>query len=104
MTIIPMQSSDTTYQLFAVLEDENLARIREHDAAQLRLHQFAGIWRTLTLTDVWICYISPAEQPEFRRLIQNRDFPAIAKLLMAGWKYRPELGDTDHPVQVPYNQ
>lgn len=102
MTIIPAQSGAKTYQLFVVLEDENLERIKQHDAAQVRPN-LGNIWDALTLTDVWLCYISKEEQPEFRQLIEERNFAAVIKLLMAGWKHRPELGDSD-TIQMPRNQ
>jgi hypothetical protein len=96
MLIMPVQVTPGEYSIFVILEDDNIARIKEHDPAEVNIHKLGSQWSKLRLRDVVIGYLAPgADTREFHRLIGERKMKEALKHLSHGFRYRPEAGDHD---------
>ena len=101
MIAIPLQLSTTEFDLFIVLEDDNLDRIvKDRDPAEIcssAMGRFAG----LKIRNINILYASPDEA---KLLPTCRTFGEVAKIMKdlgRGWSFRPEMGDNDGAYQAP---
>ncbi len=105
MITIPIQQNATEYDLWVVLGDENLTRIREYDPAEIVTAKLGMPWRGLRLRNVMICY---ANTEEIERLVSAPTRAAvlllIKEVLSRGFKFRPERGDHDGDYQPPRKQ
>ena len=101
MISIPLQLSATEYDLFIVLEDDNIDRIvKDRDPAEIRSSAM-GSFARLKIRNINILY---ASVDDVRLLMACTTRGDLAKCLLnigRGWKFRPELGDNDMAYQSP---
>jgi hypothetical protein len=96
---MPVQMDKTYYCIFVLLEDDNLARIREFDPAEVNVTQVGAPWSELKLRDVVIAYLAPFDKEEFMRLCSMKTPREALRLVTRGFRFRPELGDHDNGPQ-----
>lgn len=99
MMTVPLQVDSANYDLFIILEDENLERLKKHDPAEIVRKNLGAHWLHLRIRNVLILY---ATADETRRLSECANKPAIVdmlKQLSRGWAHRPDQGDHDGPYQ-----
>lgn len=100
MITIPLQINRTEYDLFIVLEEENLTRLKEYDPAEI-LTSRLGSFANLKVRGFYIYYASPEEVLQVASCQNLGEVAACLKNLSRGWKFRPEQGDNDAPYQSP---
>jgi len=85
------------YDLFIVLEDENLARMKEYDPAEIEPSNMGAPWNGLRLRRILLCYANPEDAKLLPGLIRDGRGKEVMDILTRGWRFRPELGDHDGP-------
>ncbi len=101
MITIPLQISKTQYDLFVILECENIQRIQAYDPAEVALEKLPSVWRKMTPRCIQICY---AAEVELKRVMSATNVVEVVeqlKVLARGWQFKPERGDSDAPYQIP---
>ena len=104
MLTIPIQRSASEFDLYVVLEDENLKRIRDYDPCEIATSKLGPIWNAMRLRTVCL-YFATADEIKVLTSIQDRT--GVLKFidcLARGFKFRPELGDSDANYQSPGRQ
>ncbi len=105
MVTIPIQVNGTHFDLWIILEDENVERIKKYDAAEVRLNSFPAVpWANLTVAKVVVAYATSTEIKALIAVTERKELLAALETLSRGWTYRPEKGDSDMPYQSPRNQ
>lgn len=102
MIAIPIQVSDTHYDIVLVFDDKTIDRIKEYNPAEFKPANMAmPMFEKLNINNISFAYATEAEIKRIIEFQMARDLRSILKLLSRGWKYRPELGDHDGPYQRP---
>ena len=99
MHIIPFQTGPASYNVFVVIEDDNLARMREYDPAQFGLDRLPPEWGARRLGMVIIGYPSPKDLAQVQFLLQAGEVGRALKFLTRGFKFDPAQGDSDEPYR-----
>lgn len=96
MFLIPVRYQDNTaYDLWVVLQDENIHRVMEYDPAEVPVARLPGSWEGLTLHTVYVTYATDEEVIEVNRMIAGGLIKDALRLLSRGYKFRPDQGDHD---------
>lgn len=99
MQIIPFMVDEGHFNIFVVLEDENLRRMKAYDPAQFALDKLPGEWRSRKLNVVIIGYATPADLAHVKHLADAGVPDAVLVFLSRGFAFRPDLGDSDKPYE-----
>lgn len=87
-------------KLLIVLEDDNIARIKEHDCAEIIWSQL-GQYAHMKPSTVTIAYASAAEMKQIHKWAAEGNTAKAIGLLTGGFKFRPEAGDHDlGPISI----
>jgi hypothetical protein len=97
MQLIPFRIDAERYNVFVVLEDDNVKRIKGHDPAQFDVTKLPAEWHALKLNIVLIGYANEHELANVRRMIARGQAAAALEYLSRGFAYRPDQGDNDAP-------
>lgn len=89
---LPDPNKNGTTHLLIVLEDDNLARMKRHDNAEIN---WIDLMHTALPGSIAIGYASPREMNQIKELLKRGDMKAVLKLITGGWEFRPDLGDHD---------
>lgn len=87
----------SVFDIFLVLEDSSLKRIKEYDPGELNLPKMGAPWDKMTLRNIHILY---ATEEEAKNLVAAKGLTEMwkqIKHLARGWKFLPEAGDSDEP-------
>ena len=95
MIAIPFMVSEESYNVFLVLEEANVARIRAYDPAQFDMSKLPEEWRARKLGLVLIGYATNEELAQLHLMIAREGLGAALQFLSRGFQYRPEAGDND---------
>lgn len=95
MFLIPFQISKDSYNIFAVLCDDNIERIHGYDPAQIDIAKMGPEWSRLRLNVVLIGYATPDDVTQMTEMIQAGRAPEALKYLSRGFAFRPDKGDHD---------
>lgn len=99
--MLPIPQNENKLSLLIVLEDDNVARIKEHDCAEIHWNQVQRMYPRMTPATIGIAYATPSEMVQIQAFIEKDDVKSAIKLLTVGFKYRPEAGDHDFgPVSI----
>lgn len=102
MLTIPLQVDPTQFDLFVVLNEEGLERIKKYDPAELVLEKLGPRWSgTLRLRAILICYASPEEAKELIAARTSLELGKLVNKLLRGWSFQPGKGASDSPYQRP---
>jgi hypothetical protein len=100
MLVIPFTISATEYSIFVILQEDNLDRMKAYDPAEVVVTKIAAsseIAKARLLHDVVIGYATDAE---VKALISpGADIGVLLKNLSRGFRFRPEVGDSDDPYR-----
>jgi len=95
MMVIPFQTSAVSYNIFVVLQDGNLSRIRQYDPAQIEPRKMGRNWDKLKLDVVLIGYATEQEIKEIGACNDSKAVQSMLKKLSRGFAFRPDMGDHD---------
>lgn len=101
MQLIPFVTEQGRYNVFVVLEDTNVERIKGHDPAQFSTAKLPPEWRARKLDTVIIGYANPHELDRVRTLIAQGNAASALEYLSRGFAFRPDKGDNDSPYEGP---
>jgi hypothetical protein len=102
MTTIAFQVSPTEFNVFVCLKDDNLARIRAYDPAEIDAAKFLP-YASLKMRTVIVGYATDAEEAELQHAPQ-KDVPGLLEKLSRGFAFKPESGDSDLPYEEVQKQ
>lgn len=101
MLAIPLQCDPLSYDLFIVLEDENIERIKAYDPGEMITSNLADVWQKLKVRNIILLYATTEEAQRIGGAASLEDVIAQLKNLSRGFKYRPDKGDSNAPYQSP---
>lgn len=101
MITIPLQVNPAQYDLFIILEDENIERIKKYDPAEVVGKNLPPQWSSTKIRNIMILYANAEEVKRLALITDTNDAVNQLKELSRGWKYKPEEGDNDEPYQSP---
>jgi hypothetical protein len=102
MFVLPIQISETEYNIYFVLQQENLDRMKAYDPAQLEVPNLPGNYRGLTLRTVLIMFATDEEANRLETLMRTgktREGLKALYQLSRGFQFDPGRGDTDDPYE-----
>lgn len=95
MMLIPFEIGPGEYNVFVILEAENLARMKDNDPAQVDLWKLPEKWNEMKLRTIIIS--SPNESDIAKACkMMNAGHPGM-EYLSRGFAFKPEHGDSDLP-------
>lgn len=100
MQIIPFEIDHQHYNVFIVLEKDNLERIMVNDPAQFALAKLPVPWADKKLHTVLIGYCAPEDIAKLREVKEGSgNVMKLLQWLSRGFKFRPDSGDNDLPYK-----
>lgn len=99
MMALSLQITEQEYDLFIILEDENIARLHEHDSAEVVKAHFGSPWTERSIRNVVIMHASPEDKQQIQELTTASGIRAFLQNLARGFRYRPSQGDSDKPYK-----
>jgi hypothetical protein len=96
MLTIPFQVKPGEFNVFVCLKDDNIARIKSYDPAEVSAEKFGLAGRKLNT--VIIGYVTDEEEAEILRA-SIADIPKLLHKLSRGFAFKPKEGDNDIPYQ-----
>jgi hypothetical protein len=87
--------------VWVVLEDENLNRIKAYDPAEI-IKASMGPYADLAIRNVIIAYATEEDKQHITRILRTgqADFSEVGRFLSRGFAYRPDKGDKDGPYEI----
>jgi hypothetical protein len=101
MLAIPLQVDAACYDLFVVMKDENIDRLKRYDPAEIVGKNLGMPWQVLRIRNIVILYATYEETQRLVSLTNKEDVVKQLKELSRGWAYRPDRGDNDGQYQNP---
>jgi hypothetical protein len=95
MILLTAQRKDGTVNLVIVLGDENVERIKQHDAAEVIWQQLPWKYSSRLPHTIGIAYATSQEMQNIEQLAREGKNQEAIDLVTRGFRYRPELGDHD---------
>lgn len=100
MMTIPLQVNSGEYDLVIILEDENIERLKGYDPGEVDISKL-GPFSNLRVRRIQIAYANPEEVKLIGLCNTRGQLAETLNNLSRGWKFRPELGDSDMAYQSP---
>lgn len=94
MHCIPVIVSEDYYNLFIILEEANLKRIRSYDPAELLTTHLPPAFLTRKVNSIILMYATDEELRRVAELCKAGDVKGALKPLARGYAWRPDMGDT----------
>lgn len=95
MMLIPCESKDGTLDLWVILLDANVGRIKAYDPAEVNVDKLPPPYKGLPIKSIMICYATDDEAAKVMALIRAGRLKDALRLVSRGWVYRPDQGDDD---------
>lgn len=99
MILIPFKINEKEFNIFCVLQADNLERIREYDPAQIQPYKLGPEWDNLKLDTVIIGFANNRDLQRVQSLIAVGQTEEALKHLSRGFQFKPEAGDHDGPYR-----
>lgn len=93
MFMIPLQVDDTSYELFFVIGEENLNRMKKYDPVTRSLADIPYPFNKMKCSRLIICYADDLEMKKLENLAKSSDLRGILDSLLRGFKFDPSTGD-----------
>lgn len=90
---------DQRYDLCVILQDDNIARMKTYDPAELLTANLPQIYQSRKIRNVIIMYATEEEVPRITAMCRAGQIKEALKYLSRGWVFRPEAGDNDDPYR-----
>lgn len=97
MFCLPFQTSPTEFTVFVFLQEENIARMREYDPAEVITTRLGGEFQKLRLSEIVIGFATEEDFERVMELCQRGEPKEALRHLTRGFRYRPDQGDRDGP-------
>lgn len=97
MLVLPVALGAREYVLIIVMRKENIARIKDHDPAEVIPAKLGGQWAGMAVRAIHIAYATEPEARDLVECVRRGDLMGALGMLRKGWKFRPDLGDSDGP-------
>lgn len=99
LIVVPFAVSETEYNLLVVMQADNIQRLRDYDPAEVPLqHLPDDVCGNRKLKNVILAYATTEEvNAMLADAVVGGALEPHFKKLSRGWKYRPELGDSEKP-------
>ena len=94
MLSLPVKVSDTEMDLFVILEDDNIERIKQHDPAEI-VRRNLGPMSRFTIRNVVIAYAGKEDLATVMPMFENGNPNEAMRHLSRGFRFRPDSGDHD---------
>lgn len=101
MHLVPFKINDETYNLFIVLEEKNITRMKGYDPAQVNITKMPPEWLGLKLGTIIIGYGTKEDIKQFEHLLNSGAPAAALEWLSRGFAFRPREGDNDEAYRRP---
>lgn len=98
MMSVPLKINDREFDLFVILEEQNLARIRAYDPAEIVKSYLGPPFDAMQIRNVMLAFASPEEVQDLPRRFSENPRAAL-RWLSRGFRFRPEKGDHDGDYQ-----
>lgn len=95
MLTIPMVVNEQCYDLFIILLDDNVDRIKSYDPAEVVTANLSGPFVNRHVRTVVIMYANEKDVQEVMALCRAGTPNKALKYLSRGFQFRPEKGDSD---------
>lgn len=102
MKLVPFETKQGEFNVFAILEDTNIERLKKFDPAQIDVKKMGQPWSSMRLNTVVIGYCPPADRQLIDNLFARGQAARAIEFLSRGFEYRQDLGDTDEPYKSQY--
>lgn len=99
MQIIPLTISIHEFDLWVILEAENIERMRAYDPAEVILDKLPEPWNSMRVRNIQLCYATPLDMAEVTKRLQAGEIQHALKFLSRGFRFRPDAGDHDAPYE-----
>lgn len=99
MQLIPVTISTLEFDLWVILEHENMERLRAYDPGEIIVDKFPEPWRSMRVRNIQLCYATPLDMAEVTMRLKAGEIQTALKFLSRGFKYRPDAGDHDDPYK-----
>jgi len=100
MIIVPMASANhKNDRLVIILDKTNVERMKGADPAQIICKEFPI---GLVNPSIMVCY--EEDSPKLNQLINSGDIEGLLEFVNRGFKFRPDLGDSDRGPKSLYEQ
>jgi hypothetical protein len=95
MMALPVIVNERCYDLFIILQDDNIERMKAYDPAELITANFAERFTDRNIRTIVMMYGTKADISRFTTMCQAGDVRGALRYLARGFKFRPEAGDED---------
>jgi hypothetical protein len=102
MMTVPLQVNAVQFDLFVILEIENIERIKQYDPAEIVGKNLGHPWKDLKIRNVMILFATAEETKRLSGCPSKEAVVTMLKELSRGWTYRPDKGDSDSSFQKPF--
>jgi hypothetical protein len=100
MMIMPVRASATEYDLNIILEDENIARMKEYDPAEIITGLMTDQFKQLKIRNVTILYANATDLAHVMILCDAGKPREALQYLARGFEFRPDRGDSNEPYPI----
>jgi hypothetical protein len=98
MLTVPFQVNKAEFSIFAVLESQNLERIKSYDPAQIHIRRLGETWQKLKLREIIISYATDAELQRLVQVTTREELLVALRHLSRGFQFLPDAGDQNEVV------
>lgn len=99
MKIVPFQVGPDSCNVFVILEDDNIERMKQYDPAQVALAKLPPVWQRLRVDTIIVGYANAQDLERVRSLMQTGEGASALSYLSRGFKFKPASGDHDAPYR-----
>lgn len=95
MLSLPVIINESCYDLFIILDEDNVARMKAYDPAEVVTGNFSAKFMEHKVRNIILMYGTAKEIELFTRMCQAGEVRGALRLLSRGYRWRPESGDQD---------
>ncbi len=98
MLCLPAVINDVCYDLFIILQDENIARMKAYDPVEVVTAQFPIPIADRKIHNVMVMYATDEDVETITALCQAGQLPKALKYLSRGFRFRPDDHDDEYEI------
>ncbi len=93
MMALPVIVNERCYDLFIILQDDNIERMKVYDPTEVILANFADRFIDRLVRNIVIMYGNEADIVRFTAMCQTGDVQGALRYMARGYKWRPQDRD-----------